>query len=244
MKRLLMLAFLLMVTSSSPNDVHMNPAGFQKIAIPCPGNLDNITTCPDTGCGPSLDPLLNRRKNIRFDKQTATLISFSDIKKLPDPVLGYYIGGPREKLTRLGEGKKVTVVAFALIARKGSRETCNCSLIGTADTDSTVVLVEASGPPTLVTSERNSISAELTPRVRLDHPGLSQAKLQPLIISAPNQALLVRVTGLLMFDSEHSTVRRLNRYNNWEIHPVFKLEYCPKGECSATSDLNWIDLDR
>jgi hypothetical protein len=41
-------------------------------------------------------------------------------------------------------------------------------------------------------------------------------------------ALKVRVTGLLMYDSEHAYVNPLVRKSNWEIHPVFRLEYCPK----------------
>jgi hypothetical protein len=53
----------------------------------------------------------------------------------------------------------------------------------------------------------------------------------------------VRVTGILMFDSEHSLGKKLVRSNNWEIHPVLALEYCPKGRCcTADSDENWVKL--
>jgi hypothetical protein len=68
--------------------------------------------------------------------------------------------------------------------------------------------------------EENSVTAEFTPRVRLTHPKLSRATFQPLIDVAPEDALLVRVTGLLLFDSEHAQRgRELKRHNNWEIHP-------------------------
>ena len=246
MKRFLILTLLLIVAPNSATDAEMSQTGFSgKVAIKCPSKLKDITDCPDTGCGPALDPLLNKQKNIRSDTSDPELWLLSKVKALPDPVPGYRIGSDRDKLIALGEGKKVKVMAFALVARKGSRESCNCALFAAADTDNMIVLVEPSGRPTLMNDEAKGVSAEITPRVRLDHPGLTQAKLQPLIISAPNQTLLVRVTGLLLFDSEHSFGRGLRRKTNWEIHPVFRLEYCPNGrKCLATSDANWIDLDK
>jgi hypothetical protein len=98
---------------------------------------------------------------------------------------------------------------------------------------------------TLALREEQSITAEFSPRVRLDHPNLAGAKLQALINGATGEALLVRVTGLLMFDSEHSLGHHLHRVNNWEIHPVLGLEYCPNGtRCSADSNDNWVNLER
>ena len=46
---------------------------------------------------------------------------------------------------------------------------------------------------------------------------------------ASEMLLLVRVTGLLMFDSEHFLARPLERINDWEIHPVLTLEFCETG---------------
>ena len=47
-----------------------------------------------------------------------------------------------------------------------------------------------------------------------------------------------------MFDSEHFHQLRLNRATQWEIHPIMKLEFCPKGlKCKKDSDGNWVDLD-
>jgi hypothetical protein len=47
-----------------------------------------------------------------------------------------------------------------------------------------------------------------------------------------------------MFDSEHYCGPfQLKRENDWEIHPIFKMEYCPKGKkCTGASDENWVDL--
>jgi hypothetical protein len=233
--------------------------------------LRDITDCPDTGCGKALDPLLNRQKNIPSDNQRVVTRTLQALKDLPDPVPGFKVGDTREKLTALGEGDKIRVVAYALVARKGGKESCNCGLGAAADTDNHIVLVDeptldltaratrgrkatakrkavkarTAKQNTLTLREKQSITAEFAPRVRLDHPDLAGARLQALIAGAPRDALLVRLTGLLMFDSEHSLGHHLERANNWEIHPVLGLEYCPAGKrCTAGSDANWVNLEQ
>jgi hypothetical protein len=215
-------------------------------ANPCPSNLNDITACPDTGCGGRFDPNLNLRKNVRTDNQAAVKKDFQDLAALPDPVPGFKIGDTREKLTALGEGQMIRVMAYALVARRGSSETCNCHLTAAQDTDNHIVLIDPSlTSPTLAANEPESQTAEFTPRVRLDHPKLARANLQSLIAAAPNHVLLVRVTGLQMFDSEHSLgPLHLKRHNNWEIHPVMGLEFCPNGQtCTADNDANWQSLE-
>lgn len=228
---------------------HATPRPAGKISIPCPTQLNDITDCPDTGCGPSLDPLLNKQKNIRSLDGEAESMTVQDIKDLPDPVKGFKIGDPRDKLTALGEGKKILVVANALAVRKGGGESCNCKLLSAADTDNHIVLVDRllrkkpgeTSKQTLARREEGSITAEFAPRVRLDSPHLSRANLQPLI--AVDGVRKVRITGILMFDSEHSLGHHLKRHNNWEIHPVLDMEYCPeKKKCTADSDDNWVKL--
>lgn len=221
----------------------------QKIAIPCPSPLNDIEDCPITGCGPSLDPHLNRQLNVRSDDQDAEPMTIQQIRNLRDPVPGFKVGNTREKITALGEGKKIVVVANAIAVRKGKGESCNCKLTKDADTDNHIVLVDRvlrirrgeTARQTLARRERNSITAEFTPRVRLNSPHLTRANLQPLI--AVDGVQKVRVTGLLFFDSEHSLVLPLKRHNNSEIHPVLELEYCPKGKrCTADSHDNWVRL--
>jgi hypothetical protein len=179
------------------------PASDGKSDIPCPSPLNNITDCatlnPDTGCG-HLDPNLNVQKNIRSDDQSPVTKTLQDVKDLPDPVRGLKIGDTREKLVRLGEGKKITVVAYALAARSGSSESCNCHLTRAADTDNHIVLVDeaalvqfpafvvrrnsrltpkqikAAKLDVLHKREKDSITAEFTPRVRLDHPNLAGSR--------------------------------------------------------------------
>lgn len=216
-------------------------SGGGKIAIKCPTTLNDITDCPDTGCGPSLDPLLNQAKNVRTVNGTAETMTVKEMQDLPDPVEGYKIGDPRDKITALGEGKLITVEAWALVARKGGGESCNCKLLSVADTDNHIVLVDPSVKnPTLAKNEPKSETAEFTPRVRLDHPNLARAKLLPLI-TAGGGKLRVRITGQLMFDSEHSLGLHLKRKNNWEVHPVTGLLYCKKKTCSES---DWKDIEQ
>lgn len=225
--------------------------GDGKVAITCPPAVlapdGSIADCLDTGCGGSLDPNLNKQKNIAEDSDAPVNKDFSYLAELADPVPGFNIGDTREKLRALGEGKMIRVVALALVARKGSKESCNCGLRKAADTDNHIVLVDPeTTDPTLEENEPESQTAEFTPRVRLTHPKLKGAALESLIAATPNKALLVRVTGVQLFDSEHSLgPLHLKRHNNWEIHPVFKLEYCPDEEtCVVNSDANWVDMEK
>ncbi len=238
MKRILLAVLLLVFAIPSISAVAPKPK-----KPPC---RPSLAKCPVTGCGGGIDKNLNRRKNIKTDSQTPELKTLEFIKGLPDPVPGFAKGDTREKLAELGEGQRITVVAYALIARPGSKESCNCGLTGAKNTDNHIVLVDTSiDSPSLENDEEDSVTAEFTPRVRLKHPNFSRAKLQPLIAAAPNQALRVRISGVLMFDSEHSLGRHLPRHNNWELHPVFGLEFCPTGKtCADDSDDNWRDLEQ
>lgn len=264
MKRILLITALLLFVYSSVDA--------QKIAIKCPPKktLTDITACPDTGCGSKVDPHLNRQKNIRTSTKRAITRTIQDLKDLPDPVPDYKLGDTREKLEALGEGDKIRVVAYALVARAGGKESCNCDLSKSRDTDNHIVLVDeptlaltARASParratakrkaikaktarqnTLHVREKQSITAEFSPRVRLDHPKLTGVRLQSLIEKTPKKVLLVRLTGLLMFDSQHSLEGHLTRVNNWEIHPVMVLEFCPPAKiCTADSDDNWRNLE-
>jgi hypothetical protein len=254
MKRYLLAVFLLVFAfSGAPGAPPKAPQTQNKKKAPCKPNL---AKCPDEGCGgKDIDPELNKRKNIRSDDHDATPHTLAWMKKLGNPD-EFAKGETREELTGLGEGDKISVVAYVLVVRKGSAESCNCGLTSAAETDNHMVLVSkstiskfplagsADSKVILHKREEESETAEFTPRVRLQHPGFTRAKLQPLINSAKEQALLVRVTGLLLFDSEHFLGRPLVRVNNWEIHPVLKLEFCTTGAtCKANSDSGWKSLD-
>lgn len=264
MKRLLKAALLLVFVCNS--------VVTQKVAVKCPPakKLTDITACQRIGCGKSIDPQLNQRKNIRTSGKAPEAETIQTLKDLPDPVPQFKIGDSRAKLMALGEGRMIRAVAFALVARKGGKESCNCGLTKVQDTDNHIVLVDeptldltaratrarkatakrkavrarTAEENTLAVRELQSVTAEFAPRVRLDHPNLAGTRLQALIAVAPRDALKVRITGLVMFDSEHSLGHHLKRHNNWEIHPVMGLEFCPAGKtCTADSDENWEDLE-
>lgn len=243
MKRLSVILFSLLAYGS------FDSGGYaQKIFIPCPTRLNDIRDCPSTGCG-NVDPHLNRQKNIRSSNQTAEAMTIQQMRNLADPVPDFKVGNTREKIRALGEGKKIVVVGNAIAVRPGSKESCNCGLTTVANTDNHIVLVDRvlrkrpreSARDLLHRRELNSITAEFSPRVRLDHPHLIRTNLARLI--AFNGVQKVRITGILFFDSEHSLGHKLVRHNNWEIHPVLALEYCPRGKrCTAGSDNNWVKL--
>jgi hypothetical protein len=245
----LVVGLLAPISEATRSKKKKSTSAAKKVAIPCPDTLNNIEDCLDTGCGPSLDPNLNRRKNVKSLDGEAEPMTIQQMRNLPDPVPGFRIGDTREKLTALGEGRKIVVVANALAVRKGNGESCNCKLTSVADTDNHIVLVDRvlkkksneAAKDTLSRREEDSITAEFSPRVRLDQPNLSRANLMPLI--AVDGVQKVRVTGILMFDSEHSLGGHLKRHNNWEIHPVLAMDFCPRGKkCTADSDDNWVKL--
>ena len=223
---------------------------------PCGDDITDITECPDEGCGgPSVDGELNKTKNVRTPPDgPAELMTIDRLKEMKNPTARRFRSDNRDRtvLKEMGEGKKIMVVAWLLTVRPGVKESCNCRLSGKQDTDNHMVLVNPSlRRPTLQRNEDHSVCAEFTPRVKLDHPNFQRAKLNKLIDpewdggnSNPRGKLKVRVTGQLMFDSEHYFGRPLRRENDWEIHPVFNMEYCPEEEtCTGESDENWVDLD-
>jgi hypothetical protein len=235
------------------------PKPKKQLKPPCAAN---IGACPVEGCSPDNhhDPNLNRVKNIRTNNQAIQDHSLTWMKNLNDPE-NFTEGGNRDELAGLGEGDKVRVVAYLLIARdEPSGESCNCYLHSIEETDNHLVLVtkttvdtfpvpmnanKAALKATLGQREMESETAEFTPRVRQNgHPNFLSATVQPLIDATLQKALRVRVTGQLMFDSEHFIRHHLHRVNNWEIHPVLKMEFCTTGNsCKANSDAGWKSIE-
>jgi hypothetical protein len=207
----------------------------------------DLAHCPDEGCGGKFDPNLNRVKNITALSGSPEDKDYSYLAGLPKTVPGYKVGNSREKLQAKGEGKAIRVVAYVLTIRHEHGESCNCGLNDVeVTTDNHLVIVSpVLKSPTLAKNEPTSQTAEFTPRVRLDHKNFNFDTVNPLI-KANGGKLLVRLTGQQMYDSEHAQPgRNLKRKSDWEIHPIFKFEYCPKDKsCTKGSDANWVDLDQ
>jgi hypothetical protein len=221
---------------------------------PCAADL---ASCAAEGCGTLFDPNLNKLKNLVADEGQATRHTLAWMKKLDDPE-NFTEGDERDELADLGEGQKVTVIAYLLTAKPEGGESCNCGLDSPADSDNHLVLVTkatvdkfpltkpitaAKKKAAFAKREPQSITAEFTPRVRLAHPNFTRDNIETLIKDTPQRALLVRVTGQLLFDSEHFLKKHLTRVNNWEIHPILRLEYCSTGKCKSTGDVGWKSLD-
>jgi hypothetical protein len=225
-----------------------------KAKVPC---AKSLAACPEEGCGGDFDPELNKRKNIRASDAEPTPHTLAWMKKLDDPE-NFTHGDTREELADLGEGKMIRVVAYLLTAKAElGGESCNCGLQTAEATDNHLVLVtkqtvdkfpigatESANKKVFHSRELESITAEFTPRTRLDHPNFTREKMEPLIAKTPQKALLVRVTGLLLFDSEHFLRNPLVRLSNWEIHPVTKMEFCTTGtKCTVAGDAGWKSVD-
>ena len=252
MRRILTLLFLAVFALSCiaiAQSASKKTGAKKKLKPPC---VKNWADCPDQGCGGQFDPNLNHVKNIPSLDGNAKLHSLTWMKKLEDPE-NFSQGDSRDELQSLGEGQKITVVAYLLRAKPElGGESCNCGFHTAAETDNHLVLVSkttvekfSGGNAAFSQREPESETAEFTPRVRKNgHPNFTREVVQPLIDDTDEKALLVRVTGQLMFDSEHFIRNHLVRVNNWEIHPVIKLEYCEGGDtCKATSDSGWKSLD-
>jgi len=99
---------------------------------------------------------------------------------------------------------------------------------------------------TLKKREAQSQTAEYAPRVRVARDEeFDGAKLKTMIDPTHGGRLFLRITGLLMYDSEHAFQNPLTRRSSWEIHPVFRLQFCPKGkDCDPKSDSGWIDINK
>ncbi len=252
MKRIL-LSFVVAVALLIPSVAAKQP--------PCRKKLKN---CPIEGCSQNNDhdPDLNKLKNLKSSSKPVVDLTLTSMiereQKVEDS--GYKRGDDRAPLKDLDEGTQARVVGYLLAVKKEHGESCNCHLdIVDVTTDNHLVLVNpdvvTDNPlPELATKkqlgdlfhvrEEQSVTAEFTPRVRANHHPNFTSELQKRINKTMQGALWVRVTGQLMFDSEHFHHLKLNRATQWEIHPILKLEYCSKGKtCRIDSDDNWEDLD-
>ena len=203
--------------------------------------------CPDIGCGGSKsEEPLNSRKNIKSaDLTSATNIEFEELRTMKKPD-GYTPGGDRKPLTDADEGKVFTTVADMTAIRFGSQESCNCKLSLAKDTDNHMVLINQKVINKYKPAdwERHSFTVEFTPRSKDGHPDFRVSVIDKLIKDNPRARLRVRLTGTLMFDDYHEEHPLKNgRETNWELHPVWRFEYCLNQKCTLQSDIGWKALN-
>lgn len=238
MKRLSMILIIVLGVGTTVAQVaHQHARGLRKTSHAAKACSTNLASCPVEGCGGG-DTLLNKKKNRTDIPQSSyQAMTFEDFLHLEEERPSQWTENQdRSEVEALGEDTPVTLAGYMIGAHPGSPETCNCKLSGEANNDYHINLVER---PT----DRlwNSIVVEMTPRIRSSVPQWTLQNLQNLITDVNNPPL-VRVSGYLLFDSEHVSRSGGPRITIWEVHPLTKVEVCNDTQCTVDSDSGWQDI--
>jgi len=145
----------------------------------------------------------------------------------------------RAPLVALGEGSLVQLLGYVKIARQEGAESVNCgSNVPDAPAYHDIHISMVLSP---ADQECSGVVVEMTPHHR---PAEWTAELANEVAAA---GLLVRVTGQRMFDSSHTPCQNGSpisgdpaRISLWEIHPIYKFEVCPQGNCTSGG---WVPLE-
>jgi hypothetical protein len=124
------------------------------------------------------------------------------------------------------QGAPVSVIGFLSHRVKvEGKESTNCGLDGADEVDWHIYLTKTAARPI-----SEAVIVETTPRTRPAHKWTT-AMLKPLVDSDTR----VRISGWLMFDSEHIGVIGTQRATVWEVHPITRIQVENSG--------HWVDLD-
>lgn len=215
----------------------------------CPAK--RIEDCPAEGCG-GWDRQLDVKKNLTADpkSQAAKQFTLEEIKQLEYP-RQWFMGKDRTELEALKEGVSVQVTAYLVGVKYGGLESANCKLTELSAVNNLLILVSEDALDKKPSQrEATSVTAVITARVRLRHvkqeagkpvSNWTKEKLEAWIRSSPKKARLVRITGLLLLDTEH-IYNPLVRATDWQIYPIFTIEGCDKGTTCVESG-EWKSLD-
>jgi hypothetical protein len=210
----------------------------RKANAPKPTCVSELSDCPLEGCGG--DAELNEGKN-RTDKPTPGEVEewkLSEIVGLnEESPTSWSSKNSRSTLQELGEGTPIVIKGWLINAHvTGAVETCNCKLKGQANNDFHLNLVARKTDPM-----KESVVVELSPRTRL--AGWTIAKLRSLGDLDAELVTYVRVTGWLMFDSQHASFEHMPRATAWEVHPVTKFEVCTVSKAKCEQGTGWKLLE-
>ena len=179
-------------------------------------------TVPLGDCGPegsAPDHALNMLKN-RVDEGAWRDVPWPVIAHLPWPrntslrFRNLWTEGQRDEVGRY-EGAAVRVDGYLDGYQLEGPEPPNCYGREDAARDYHLWLVEHAG------DERSaSIVAEITPRVRAQHPAWTDERLAAIVASRAR----VRVSGWLMLDQMHPEKVGRNRVTLWEVHPILHID--------------------
>ncbi len=177
-------------------------------------------------CGPTGDATkptpqaLNNNKN-RTDQPGDTdyvEINWDDLESLPKNRIDDFQGAPVAVAGFLSHQVKVE--------NSGKGESTNCHLTGNDEVDWHIYLTKSPAQ-----GIKDAVIIETTPRTRPSHRWTTDM-LRPLVDSQTQ----VRISGWLMYDSEHVGVIGTQRVSVWEVHPITRIQVQQNGQ--------WIDLDR
>lgn len=174
-------------------------------------------------CGPTGDATnataqaLNNNKN-RTDIPGDTdyvEIGWDNLQRLPSGRVDDFQGAP------------VSVVGFLShqVKVENGGESTNCHLHAAPEVDWHIYLTKS---PAQGISD--AIIVETTPRTRPSHKWTT-GMLAPFVDSQTQ----VRISGWLMYDSEHVGVIGTQRATVWEVHPITRIQVQQNGQ--------WVDLD-
>ena len=228
-----------LISTSVNLEAATRPAKHRTLKHSAKACRTSLDQCPDQGCGGG-DAKLNVKKN-RTDAPAGAIESwtFEEIMHVEDErPTSWQTGQDRTVVEELGEDTPIALVGYMIGAHPGSPETCNCKLSGEDNNDYHINLVEHKGD-----RSSSSVVVEMTPRVRLKHANWKLDKLTGRLDNS--NPPVVRVTGYLLFDSEHVSRSGGERETIWEVHPVIKLEFCTSGDDPATCESSgtWQSLD-
>ncbi len=222
-------------------------AGAPFLTPPCADEIASLDDCPVTGCGELGDAALNMAKNRIEIPTVVKRVTLDDIRRIPQPE-SWNTGADRSSIQGPGlEGSAVSMTGFLLKAKAEGKESCNCGLSHRADTDVHMVLVsklpDSESIEAIAESEKDSVTAEITPRVRGHNEKWLYRNVNDL------EGSYLRVTGYLMLDSKHfpqaqvlqgeRVNKGLSRATNWEVHPITKLEVCTRTPKTCDRGKGW-----
>ena len=145
----------------------------------------------------------------------------------------------RSPLVALGEGGLVQMIGYVKVARQEGKESVNCG--ANVPNDPAYHDIHISIVLSTADQECSGIVAEMTPHHRPEAWNAANVN------AVAKAGLLVRVTGQRMFDSSHTPCQNgspisgdPSRISLWEVHPIYKFEVCPQGNCNTGG---WVPLE-
>jgi len=210
-------------TTASPTtsgDVFSQLMNARKTAVGQPLIENGTEVCGSTGntTKPSAIALNNNKNRTDLPGDSDYVdIGWSDLESLPSDRVNDFVSAPVRVVGFLSHKIKVE--------NTGNGESTNCNLTADNEVDWHIYLTDS---PAQQISD--AVIVETTPRTRPQHKWTTNM-LAPLVDSQTK----VRISGWLMYDSEHIGALGTQRATVWEVHPITKIEVQTNGQ--------WIDLD-